>query len=457
MLFKKSEHTYHVSFNRILKIAYPSILSMLSLNIMQFVDRMFVANFSLTQFSAIMPSSIFSMAVSSVFLGMAGYVSSLVSQYFGAEKYHQCSKSMWQGIYFSVIFSIILLSLTPLMGLTFKFLGHHESVIPFEKQFFYFMMGTSCLQLFINSIAGFFNGIGDTKIPMITQITANGLNIIFDWIFIFGNLGFKPMGIFGAGIATSLATLISLIMLVAFLNKENIKEKYEIFKHRSFDVEIFKKLLKFGFPAGLQFFLSIGAFSIFILLIGTLGDIPLTCANIAFTIEGISFLPVLGLSVAVSVISGQEKGAERIYNVSKVVKNGVTIAISYNIVMIIIFNLFPEVLISIFNSGKEAAKFEAVSKMTIPLIRLTSLWLVFDSVQIIIGSVLRTMGDMVFMLIVTGILPIFVLIIPSYLFAIVFKQPLTVVWGTFVVYAIFLSVVMSLRFKSGKWKEIQVI
>ena len=445
----------HTSFKRIIQIAYPMILSMFSVNIMQFIDRTFIAKFDLIQFSAVMPSGMFSLTVSSIFLGIASYVSSLVSQYYGARSYKECAKSMWQGNYLCIVFAVMLLAISPIASMAFKALGHEDNVANFERQYFFLMIGSSCCQLFINSIGGFFNGIGNTKIPMYTQIFANALNILLDWIFIFGKFGLPQMGIAGAGLATLLSSFISLVMIILFLKRKNLK--YGTFRHFAFDFELFKKLLRFGFPAGIQFFLGIGSFSMFLLLIGRMDDVPRTSANIVFTIEGVSFLPVLGLSIAVSIVSGQEKGAGRVDNVSRIVKKGLVIAFIYNFIMMAVFNIFPEALISIFNDRSDMKRYEEIIAYTVPLIRLTTLWLVFDSVQITISSVLRTMGDTVFLLIITGIIPLVFMVIPTYLLIENFPTTLKPVWINMIFFVFILASIFAVRFKMGKWKTISVI
>lgn len=449
--------SHHVSFKKIVKIAYPTIVSMLSLNIMQFVDRTFVAKYDITQFSAIMPSGVLAMTVSSIFLGIAGYVSVLVSQYYGARKYQRCGASMWQGVYLCIILSFILLVATPFMGKIFKLVGHSDSVVIHEQNYFYLMIISSVIQLFTNVFSGLFSGIGDTKTPMITALIANGLNIIFDWFLIFGKFGLPTLGIVGAGIATVLSGTISLFILILLLNKKRLILKYKVFKNKQLDFNIIKKLLRYGIPAGFQFFLGFGSFSLFILLIGKMGEVTLACTNIAFTIESVSFMPVLGLSIAVSILAGQERGAERLKNIPKVVKRGIIIALSYNILMIILFNIFPEHLISIFDNGKDAELFIEIKKLTIPLVRLSSIWLIFDSIQIIISSVLKSLGDTIFLLITTGIFPIFALVIPTYFVGIAAGLSLTFVWLIIVFFVITLSIIMSIRFLSGSWKKIAVI
>lgn len=456
-LEQKSNGESNVSFKNILRITYPVVLSMLSLNIMQFVDRAFVANSSLTQFSATMPSSFLANSIASIFLGITGYVATLVSQYYGANKHKNCSSTMWQGVYLGMIFSVVLLVLSPFASNIFSIMGHTGELLKYEKSYFYLVIFACCAQLFSTAFSGFFTGIGNTKITMYVAVITNVVNIVLDWVFIFGKFGFPKMGgIMGAGTATIISCIIGALIYLVVLRRNNKKDEYEIFNNRKIDKVLIKKLLKYGFPAGIQSFVGMGYVSILLLIIGKSGEFNLACSNIAFTIEGISIFPVWGIGTAVSIITGQERGGNRIANIPKALKNGIIIGICFNAILIVLFNFFPELLISIFNSGYEEEKFSKIMDYTIPLIRITSVWLLFDTIQIIIGNVLRSVGDTMFMMVIYLIMPfLFYIVIP--VISIFLGFSLFWIWIELLVYTLCMLTMLTIRFYSNKWKRINVI
>jgi MATE family multidrug resistance protein len=293
---------------------------------------------------------------------------------------------------------------------------------------------------------------------MIVGIMANGLNILLDWILVFGKFGFPAMGIVGAGLATIASSFFALCMifLVIVFRKET-RTVFGIFENLRPDFQILRKIVRYGFPAGAHFFLGVSSFSIFLLMLGRLGDVPLAAANIAFSIEGISFMPVLGFATAIGIISGQEKGGGRPENVPAAVKKGIMIALVYNVAIITLFNFFPEALISIFNRGGEAVNFDSIISLTVPLIHLTSLWLIFDSIQLILSETLKSLGDTFFLMTVSGVFPFLFFIIPSYLAAFVWKLPLYSLWIIIVLWVIVLFFIMLGRFLQGKWRMIDLI
>lgn len=447
-----------VSYKNIIKIAYPVILTMFSMNIMIFVDRAFVAKYNITQFAATLPASNLALTVGSVFTGVIAYCAMLISQYYGAKKYKECSSVMWQSIYLSVIFSALLLVIAPLAVNIFKIMGHSGDLLKYEMQYFYIVILSTCVQFFSTAFSCLFRGIGDTKVPMVVGIIANVANIILDWVLIFGKFGFPKLGgIVGGGSATVISCIIGLLLYILFLNKDIFKNQYKIFVHKKLDKKVINKLLHFGFPSGIQNFVAFGYYSILLLMIGKTGEFNLSCASIAFTIEGISIFPVTGLATAISIIVGQERGAGRTENIIDAVKKGVLLGMGFNLLVIIVFNFFPYLLISVFNSGGEQASVILIRDYTVVLVRLTSVWIVFDTIQIIIGNVLRALGETVFMMRIFIVMPILFYMVIPYILCFVLGLSFTWIWIGLVIYSVCMFSLVTTRLLSGKWKKIEVI
>lgn len=453
----KTNNEHVVSFKHIVKITYPVMFSMLSMNIMVLVDRTFVAQYNLTQFAAMMPAGFFAVAIASFFTGIIGYVSVLVSQYYGARRYQDCGASMWQGIYLSLVFSVLLWLLSPVLSNIFQIMGHEGELLIFEVEYFRLIIFANCIQLFSTAFAGFYRGIGDTKTTMYVSIATNLVNILLTWLLVLGNCGFPAMGMAGAGVAIILSCTINLILYILLLTKKTSKQQYETVRSYKPNLLLIHNLLKFGLFAGVQSFVDTGYFSILLIIIGTTGEFTLACANIAFAIEAISILPMIGITIAVGIIAGQERGANRIGNISVVIKKGLAIGLCFNLFIAFLYNLFPEFLISLFGSEQEQNKFIDISSAAIPLVRLTSIWLVFDTVHLVIGSVLQSVGDTRFMMVTYAVVPFLFYIILPYGLVVLSQLSLIWLWLALIGYSMIMAIVVAYRFLSGKWKAINVI
>lgn len=442
-----------ISLKNIVKTTYPIILSMFSLNIMTFIDRAFVSKSSLAEFAAVVPASNLATTISSIFIGIIGFGAALVAQYYGAENYDNCAKTLWNSIYLSIVFSLILIIISPATSSIFELMGHHGLLLKYEKQFFYLIIFSSCFQILSTGLSNFFKGINNTKVPLFVGVTSNIINILLDYVFIFGKFGCPKLGgILGSGLSTLLSCFIGVLIYLVLINEKALKYKYKLFSNLKLDKTLILKLLHFGLPSGIQTFVGTGYFTLLLLIIGKTGELNLSCANIAFTIENISVLPVQGIGIAISIIVGNEIGAGRIHNVQKILKNGLILGFLFNVFLILLFNLFPDTLISIFNSGNS----KEILTYTIPLIKITSIWLIFDTTQIIISNILKSTGDTVFMMIIFMTVPFIFYIALPYILCVILSLKLYWVWIDLLIFTFCMLTLVSIRFVKGKWKTINI-
>ena len=437
-------------------LTYPAVLSMLSLNVMQFSDRIFLARFNMQHFAASFPAGIISFTFLSFFLGISAYVKDLASQFYGAQKKGQCTISAWQGIYFSIIMGIILILSYPITSNIFVLAGHAPELIPLEKNYFFWMFVSGSISILVNALTGFFYGISNTKVPMIANVIANLSNIFFNWVLIFGKFGFSPLGITGAGIGTTLGQIVSLVILVCVFFNKKTREEFRTHKLYKFNFIIVKKLIRFGIPSGIAYFLDIGQWGLFIMIVGKIGEKALASANISIGLESISFLLIVGLATGTSIITGQERGAGRLDNIHKVLFKSLVVAFFYDLLILFFFIGFPDILISMFNSKANTLYFYDIKNTVVILLRITGFWLFLDAVRIILISVLRSLGDSRFLMLSTffgGSM----LVASAYIAVVVFNAKLMILWLLIICYVFSMSTLLFLRFLSGKWKSINVI
>lgn len=453
---KISLDRHKTSLINILHLSYPLILSMLSLNIMQFFDRIFLARFNMQHFAASFPAGIISYTFISFFLGISIYVKDLVSQYYGANKKNECTISTWQGIYISILMGIILIFTYPLTSQIFILAKHDPMLIPLEKSYFFWMIISGFISILINAVSGFFSGISNTKIPMIANILANLSKIFFNWILIFGKLGFPSLGITGAGIGTTLGELICLTYLLVIFFSKIYKNGFQTHLLYKINFNVIKKLIYFGIPSGLAFFLDVGQWGFFIMILGKIGEKALAAANISIALESISFLAIIGLAGGTSILTGQEKGAGRINNIRKILFKSFILAFFYDLLILIFFIGIPDILILIFKSNENALYFDEIRNITILLIRITGFWLFFDAVRITLIHVLRSLGDALFLMITTFSSGS-ILVISAYFNVVYFNNGLISLWFLIISYTLLMSTLFFIRFISGKWKKINVI
>ena len=175
---------------------------------------------------------------------------------------------------------------------------------------------------------------------MWVNILATGVNLVLDYVLVFGMWGFPEMGIRGAGIATVLAGIFSLLAYIPLVCRPLHDGKYHILRGWRFEKALFLRLLRFGFPSGVQFFLDMSGFTVFILLIGHLGTVSLAATNIAFNISTLSFMPMIGSSIAISVLVGQYLGKNQPEMATRSVYSGFHLTFGYMFVIALAYPVY---------------------------------------------------------------------------------------------------------------------
>jgi MATE family multidrug resistance protein len=446
----------NISTRRILALAAPAVFSMVSFNIMQFADRAFLSRYDSAHFAAVLPSGMISFTLLSFFLGVAQFVGALSSQYTGAEQRGAAARSAWQGLIFAFGAGLLILVTAFPASRVFGLLGHEAHLAALEGVFYRWMCVAGFFNLLAGALGGYFSGLGDTRTPMIASIAGHVLNIALDWVFIFGHFGFPAMGIAGAGIATTLATALNFAILAAVFLGKRQRVEHETWSRRGFDPGLFRRLIRFGTPAGFQFFLDMAGWGVMTLFLGRLGETALMAVNISITFESLAFMIAVGVATAASILAGQARGAGKNRAVGVIIRRSVTLLVFYEVFIMVLFLGFPHLLVSFFVGGSDPAVYDAVREQAVPILRITGVWIAVDAVRILFASVLRVLGDTVFLMTAYGVGSV-VIISATASLVLWAPNPLFWVWVTILAWVAGMWTVMWARFRSGHWKKIKLI
>jgi MATE family multidrug resistance protein len=444
-------------YREVLQIAFPLILSTGSWTIQHFIDRMFLTWYSQEAIAASMPASMVSWTVTSLFVGTASYINTFVAQYFGAKRYERIGASVWQGIYLTIFATPIMFVFYPLSDGLFQLIGHQQAVQELETIYFKMLLFGSPFAIVANAISGFFSGRGKTWVVMWVNAAGMVFNIILDYLLIFGNFGFPQMGIKGAGIATVIATMITAGLFFIRMARPTMNEKFRTLKNWKFDGELFRRLIRYGLPSGLQFVLEILAFTIFIMLVGRIGTEELAASNIAFNINMLAFLPMFGMSLAVSALVGQRLGENRPDIAEKTTWSAFHIGFSYFFVLALSYVLIPELFLFPFTIQSNPEAFQPISRLATILLRFVAIYSVFDSANMIFSGALKGAGDTRFVALASIGLSWALMIIPCFLALHFFNVGINWLWFFVTLYVSGLGLMLFWRFKHGIWKSMRVI
>jgi MATE family multidrug resistance protein len=439
-------------------IAYPLVIMSASHSIMQFVDRKFLAMNSTEDVAAALPAGILYFTMFCFFMVTTNFTSALVAQFFGARDNNSCVRASWTGFYFAIMAAVLIVFAMPYIGLLFiQMGGHSPKMISLENEYFLSLVPSGAFVCISAAFFAFFSGRGKTAYVATVNTIACVLNIFLDYIFIFGKLGLPAMGIVGAGLATSLATMFSFVcILCLFLAVD--QQQFETRKHRDFRWDYLKKLFGFGTPAGLQVLFDVGAFTLVTFMIGHVSKEALATTTIALSINLLSFMPLLGFSDATSIITGQFIGRNKHNIAAKCAYRAWRMAAVYMCFAGLVYLLLPRPLIGMFSPNQQnGIDFEEIMRSGSVILALAALFNFFDATKFIFMGALRGAGDTKAVMIISSLCAWGIMVPGTVTMIFVFKAGVAQIWMFLTFYILIESLIIFWRFRSGKWQKINMI
>jgi len=440
----------------VLVVALPLILSTVSWTVMNFVDRMFLFYHSAAEMAAAMPAGLLHFTMLCFFWGTAGYVNTFVAQYEGAGKPHRIGLVVAQGIRIGLLATPLFLLSIPLAGPIFRFAAHDPHVVLHEIVYFQSLAFGAGGTIVAIAISSFFSGRGDTRTVMYVDSSAAALNVLLDYLWIFGHAGFPELGIEGAGIATAVCQWAKAAAYWVLMNRPQYRERYALRAGRRFDRALFGRLIYYGGPSGLQMLIELSAITLFIMLVGRLGEFAMVTTTLAFNVNSVAFVPVLGLGIAVSTLVGQRLGADQPHLAARATWTSVQIAMGYCGLMAILYVAAPDLFLLAHAQRDTAESFAPTRDQVVILLRFVAAYCVLEAAEVLFASAIKGAGDTRFVLlnsIVTAPLPI----LCGYVGVRYYSQGLIYCWWVITLWIMLLSVVFCLRFLQGHWRSMRVI
>ena len=467
-------------YRELLAIAVPMILSSGTQSLMHVIDRVFLTWYSEAAIAAALPAGIVFWACLSLPFGVVSYTNAFVAQYDGAKQPGRAASCVWQSSYFAILCGLVVIVPAFWSKWLFRVIDHDPQVQKLEVEYFAWICMGAAPALLSGALSCFFSGRGQTRLVLAVNASSMVVNAVLDYGMIFGKGPFPEMGMAGAAIATNLANVFAVLCFVGLLLRHDARVKYSFWTHWRLERILMWDLFKFGGPSGLQMFLDVAGFTAFMMIIGKIGQRELAATNIAFNLNTLAFIPVIGVGIAVSTLVGQRIGEGRPDIAEKSARKGFVLAGGIMLLFGAIYVLAPQVLLAPYEYGANShvvesvevvphdgaethvANFAEVRSVVIILLRFVAIYSFFDAMVIIFGSAIRAAGDTVFSMLVTFACAWGLLVLPTYLTWVYLGENhkdalLFWSWVWCSVYVTALGFIYLARFRGGRWKTMTVI
>ena len=442
--------------NELMALALPLILSSSVWTLQVTLDRIMLSRFDSNSVAAAMPAVCFFWTPFILLQYTANYATTFVAQYLGAGERRRIGPAVWQSIYFSVVAGVAFLALILLAPQVFALGDHSPEVQALETIYFRCLAFSALPMLIVASVNSFFSGRGQTWTVLLIDVCGLAVNAVLAFALIFGHFGMPRLGIAGAGWATVAGSSASAAVGLALFLGRCYRDEFQTLAGWRFDRELFRRLMRYGLPSGVQLGLDVLAFTVFIFIVGRLGDSELGATNITFTINMVAVLPMLGMAQAVSVLVGQRLGGDRPELAERTTWTGFGIAWLYMTAVALLYVLIPGFFLWLFENDEQPEQWAAVADRVPVLLRFVAVYSLFDSINLIFNFALRGAGDTRFVTIVAVMLAWPIMVLPSWA-AWRFGWGLYWAWAFVTAYVIALALAFWIRFQMGRWKTMRVI
>ncbi|MFV0392232.1 MAG: MATE family efflux transporter [Paludibacteraceae bacterium] len=438
------------SNKKIYQVTYPIFLALIAQNVINVTDTAFLGRVSEVALGASAIGGVFYIAIYFIGFGFSQGAQILIARRNGEKNYEAIGPIFNNALIFNFIlasafFTIAYFTIPQLMRFMVSSDSVYEASVDFLKWRIY-----GFFFAFLNVVfRAFFVGIASTKVLTVSAIITALINVLLDYLLIFGELGFPEMGIAGAAIASGVAELTTLVYLLVVTLRQKDKQIFNLFRFEKIDFRVIGKILNLSVFIMFQYFISISTWFLFFIFIERLGERPLAITNIGRSLYVLLMIPGSALSTTVNTLVsnmiGEGHKEQVIPFVMKVVKMTLVLLVP---IMLITF-IFPVFFIRIYTDNLELVS------ASIPTIRVISIAMLFCGVSSIIFSTISGTGN-TRSAFVFEIVTLFFYVVYIYVSAVVFRANVEILWFSEFVYWIIIGVLGYWYLQGGNWKKKEI-
>ncbi|WP_100615546.1 MATE family efflux transporter [Confluentibacter citreus] len=379
------------------RLAAPVMLGMLGHTFVGFVDNVMVGQLGTAELAAVSLGNSFMFIAMSLGIGFSTAITPLIAEA-DAEGYFAKGKSSFKhGLFLCTVLGVLLFLMVffakPLMYL----MKQPEEVVKLAIPYLDLVAFSLIPLIIFQGFKQFSDGLSMTRYPMYAALLANILNVIFNYLLIFGKFGFPELGIVGA----AYGTLISRIIMVWFLwwilkNKEKSKPFVTHIKFFVLEKPMLKRIINLGAPSAMQMFFEVAIFTAAIWLSGLLGKNPQAANQIALNLSSMTFMVAMGLSVASMIRVGNQKGLKNYVELRRIAFSifllGLILAFGFAILFFSLNEFLPKLYVD-YNDAENLMDNMEVVSIASTLLIVAAIFQISDSVQVIFLGALRGLQD----------------------------------------------------------------
>lgn len=433
-------YPYH--YRSLLSLGLPIMIGQLGMIILGFADTMMVGHHSTTELGA---ASFVNNIINLVIITATGFsygLTPIVGGLFGREELPQAGRALRCALLANLMAGAIMMVALGILYFNVGNIGQPKELLPYIKPYYLVLLASIPFVMLFNAFKQFTDSITETRTSMWILLSGNLLNIIGNYVLIYGKAGMPEMGVVGAGVATLLSRVVMVaLFLFVFLSRKKMRPYREGFFVLGWSRQLVRRLVSLGTPIALEMGMETASFSLSIIMVGWLGTIALASHQVMITISQFTFMVYYGLGAAVAVRTSYFNGQDDRTNVRHTVVAGLQVMVALELLLSGIIFLLRNHIGGWFTDSAD------VSSTVISLMVPFFIYQFGDGLQITYANALRGIAD-VKPLMVIAFIAFFVISLPvGYFCGFVLNFGLVGVWMAFPFGLTSAGVMMWYRFK----------
>ncbi|MEN8117061.1 MAG: MATE family efflux transporter [Bacteroidota bacterium] len=431
-------------YKRNLRLAFPIVLSQIGQVTVALVDNMMVGHVGTTELAAASFANSVFMIGMYFGMGITYGLTPMVGKSFGNNNLKMVIIWLKNGIFSHILAGLVLALIMFGVYLFLPYMGQPPEVLKLAKPYYLLLCGSYIPFMLFFTFKQFFEGIGNTKMAMHITITSNVINVVLNYVLIFGKLGFPELGLNGAGIGTLVSRLIMPLLFAWYILKKARYRRYFFMAHFQPIIKArIVSLLKIGIPIGFQLIVEVSAFGIGAVMMGWLGETPLAAHQVALGLASFTYMISLGVSQATTIRVSHQMGLKDYQSMKHAAYASTHLVLFFMLVMAVLFITGRNLLPYMFTTDVDVIKIAA------GLLIIAAVFQLFDGLQVVMLSTLRGMADVKTPMLIAFIAYLLIGIPTSYLFAFTLNTGPQGIWFGYLVGLGTAGIMFYIRFRKN--------
>ena len=373
------------------------MLGMLGHTFVSFVDNIMVGQLGTAELAAVSLGNSFMFIAMSIGIGFSTAITPLIAEADASNNFKQAKSTYKHGLFLCTTLGILLFLLVffskPLMYL----MQQPEEVVVLAIPYLNLVAFSLIPLVIFEAIKQFTDGMSMTKYPMYATLIANIINVVLNYLLIFGKFGFPEMGMVGAAYGTLVSRIIMVIYLWTLLRyKERSRKIVRNIKLFTLDFSMIKKIVNIGSLSAMQMFFEVAIFTSAIWLSGLLGKNSQAANQIALNLSSMTFMVAMGLSVASMIRVGNQKGLQNYKELRRIAFSifllGILLAVFFALLFFIFHKSLPNIYVDLNDTANYKDNMEVLS-IASNLLLAAAFFQISDSIQVVVLGALRGLQD----------------------------------------------------------------